>query len=259
MADKIKIQGGAPTVNLGVRSWTSELGIPSLAAWATFDDSAFTIATGRITAVRPRVGAGLQKSADSTGPLRELRSGLSVGKFTNNELNYLNAPVLINGNSFSMAAIVHIDAYTSATRDLMALFETGNSVRVWRSAGRYDIRFGSTVILAGTQVFNQSGWHMIVWSQHNGETALRVQRIGSEPVNQRVANTVLAGTSCTPVIGADEIANGTVGATPSASRSWQDCVADFLVWRGVDILGSDRATERASLVAYFNTVYGAAA
>lgn len=259
MADKITIVGGAPSVSLGVRSWTTEIGIPEMASWTTFDDGSFATASGRIIGVAPRAGAGLHKSAESTGPVREVRGGLPVGKFTNNQLNYLHSPILLNGNSFSMAAIVYVDAYTASTRDLMALFESGNSVRVWRSAGRYDLRFGSTAILAGSHVFNQGGWHLIIWSQHNGEAALRIQRLGSEPVTQRVANTILAGAACTPIIGADEIANGTVGATPSESRAWQDCVADYMVWRGVDILSPERANERAALVAYFAKVYGAAA
>lgn len=259
MADKITILGSVPSVNLGVKSWSSDVGINELESWATFDDPAFTVQAGRIIAVAPRRGAGLLKSADSTGPVREVRGGLPVAKFASGVLNYLHVPLLINGNSFSMAAIVHIDSYTASTRDLMALFETGNSVRVWRSAGRYDVRFGSTVLLAGEQVFNQTGWHLIIWSQHNGEVALRVQRLGGTASTLRAANTVSAGAACTPIIGADEIANGQIGATPSAGRAWQDCVAEYLVWRGTDILSADRATERAALVAYFNEVYGAAA
>lgn len=258
MADKIKISGGAPMVDLGVRSWTSALSIPQLASWATFDDPAMSIVQNRITAVSSRRGGNLIKMPDSSGPAREVRNGLSVGKFTNGQLNYLYSTTVYNSASFTMAAIVHIDAYTSSTRDLMGAFESGNSLRVWRSAGRYEVRFGGTSILSQKQVFNQSGWHLIIWSQHAGQSALSVQRVGGDPHVVRAANTQTVGAACQAVFGADEIANGTVGATPSASRSWQDCIADTFLWVGLDLLSADHLEKRLALIDYFNQIYGAA-
>lgn len=259
MADQITILGGAPTVALPGTNWTQALKRPQLVSWTTADDPALTLVAGRITAMAPRTGAGLVKSADSAGPVRELRDGMAVGKYATGVLNYLHAPITVDSASFSMAAVVYIDAYTVQGRDLMAVFKTSNSMRVTRNNGKYGVRVGISEYLVTAAEYSQTGWHLIVWSQNGGSAALRVQRIGGTPELVRAANAITVGSVCTPIFGADEIANGEVGAAPNAGRAWSDCICEQMVWSGVDMLASGESEYLATLTGYFDAVYGAAA
>lgn len=124
MADKINIVGKSPSVDLQLEGFDTRLLHPNMAHWSSFEVGDFTIVNDRIVAVVPRAGdVGLVKNPDSIGPVPAVRDGLSVGKYANAVLNYLHAPIAVNGASVTVAAIVHLDnAPASGGNDLIGMF-----------------------------------------------------------------------------------------------------------------------------------------
>ena len=259
MADKIRIVGGSPTVNLGLDGFDARLARAELAHWSSFETGDLSVVNERIVGVAPRIGVGIGKMADSIGPVPATRSGLPVAKYSNGILNHLYPLLTADGSAVSVAAIVHLDnAPASGGNDLIGMFRTGNGKKMWLWNGRWQVRDGATTLVSSA-VYPHVGWYMAIWSQFGGECAMSIEPLGQAAANFRAPSLTNTGTTSNIVLGADEIQNGNPGATPIAARAWGDCIADSFVWRGVDILAAAQEDYRADLSAYFNTVYGAAA
>lgn len=260
MADKIRIIGGNPSVDLELAGFDGRLVRPSMAHWSSFETGDFTFSGSRIIAVAPRAGeGGLIKSADSIGPIPASRGGLPVAKHANAVLDYLYAAPTVDGSSVTVGAIVYLDNSPAAGgNDLIGMFQTGNGKKLWIWNGRWQVRDGATTLVSSA-VYPHTGWYMVLWSQFGGSCAMSIERIGQAPQTFRAASLTNTGAASNIVFGADEVANGNPGATPIASRAWGDCIADTFIWRGVDILSESELEYRAILSDYFNTVYGDAA
>lgn len=256
MAGQITLMGGSPVVDLGVTNWTALLSRPELVAWSTPDSASLTLSGGQISAIRARSGAGLIRSADSAGPQPVTRAGLTVGKYNNGALHYLHSPARVDGAAFSMGAVVYVDVYTSSARDVMGAFESANGLRLWCANGRWEMRHGGATVAQASGSFSTTGWHLLLWSQMGGEAAIYIRRADGLTGAARAANSQIAGGRCTPVFGADEVANGQIGATPSALRAWDGCIADTWAWDGADVLADPAYL--ALIERYFSQVYAEA-
>ena len=253
----IKFTGTTPTVNLGLRNWTDEIGsLAGLVSWATLREGRTTVAGGRITGVVPRAGtAGLVVSPTSLGPQPAILAGLSGANFTNGELNGLMLQTTVQRTNVGLAVIAHIDTLEAQNRALLGLYGAGDNNRIWKdAAGLYSWRSGSTDYAKQAVGFNGNGFLLIIADQGAGGAVglrLRSQTAISPVTTGTLTSTVPA--TVTPVFGQDEIADGHANAAPNASQAWGNNLMETMVFNGPILTDPARL---ALIDAYFTTVYG---
>lgn len=255
MSNTVKIIGGAPTVNLGARNFSSEMDALGVLSWCTIDHAHATVSSDRVTAVAPRSGGyGLMKTADSDGPLLVERQGFDAGKMVDDTLCYLYCPAQIDEAEFSLAMIWNIDEYSTQSQDLMACYANGNSIRLWHSAGYVTCRAGSENIASGTSFFNAEGPMLSIISASDGTVKIRSRSLTETEAIITGARTPVLGADCLAVFGADEVNDGETGAAPSSSRAMRDTIFDTLVFDR-DILADPADPALLLIDEYFERIY----
>lgn len=253
----IKFTGTTPTVNLGVRNWSEDIGKQAgLVSWATLREGRTTVANGRITGVAPRAGtAGLVAAPSTVGPQPITVGGMSGANFTNGELNGLMLQTTVQRASVGIVVIAHIDTAEPQNRTMLGLYGAGDNNRIWKDmAGLYSWRAGSTDYAKQAIGFNGLGFLLMIADQGAaGAVALRLRsQTAISPVTTGTLTSTVPAT-VTPVFGQDEIADGHANAAPNASQAWGNNIMETLVFNGPILTNPDRL---ALIDAYFTTVYG---
>lgn len=242
------INGPTPTVDLQMRNYSDEMTELDVLSWTTLESAFTTVAGGRITAVAPRAGThGLDKTADSAGPLAAKSIGLEGGKMTAGTACQLQCLAPLSIAEFSIAMIWNIGTYSAATQDIMSLHFNQNALRVWQNNGRAQMRLGSgDVVLNPTQI-TTPGPVLTIMSTSAGNARLLHRSLAVPGVVTTTAWTPVAATSPRAVFGGDK------SPTPTIARVMRDTVFDTFVFDRDMLVGNDPALTLISK--YFGAIY----
>ena len=246
----------APTVDLGLTNWSDQAkDHANLLSWWTLRTGRWSEAAGRITGCAPRAGAvSLIRAPTSLGPVAATVDGLSCADFTTGELNGLQCPQTVYRDHVGVVAIAWLGPTAPIqNRDLLGVYGTGDTLRIWRSpASQWSWRVGSTDAAAVTRAWAPGP--LLVLGERVGATfRLRLRdRAGTTAIVSGDLAPGSVSAAPTVVFGQDEIADGHANAAPAASRSWSEYLCEAAVYRGAVL--SDAAV-LAFWDAYFAAVY----